>query len=195
MANVERVIIMNHLTIKQLPYGKTVRKWLKDRYGVEEANRIWQIFWQKAGIRKGSRLTSCWQVSKGDERLYGDLPGLRFERTGTIGKGADRCDFYMKKVWARRMVTLSEALLSLWKKESCFCSILQILPFLHITGSWSRLPICVLNIHWATCFPAWTMLDSIYTRPRIFCVNKQESLSMPFLSWKSLSGGLSLLNM
>ena len=44
MANVERVIIMNHLTIKQLPYGKTVGKWLKDRYGVEEANRIWQIF-------------------------------------------------------------------------------------------------------------------------------------------------------
>ena len=42
MANVERVIIMNHLTIKQLPYGKTVRKWLKDRYGVEEANRIWR---------------------------------------------------------------------------------------------------------------------------------------------------------
>ena len=33
-----------------------------------------------------------------DERLYGDLPGLRFERTGTIGKGADRCDFCMKKV-------------------------------------------------------------------------------------------------
>ena len=42
MANVERVIIMNHLTIKQLPYGKTVGKWLKDRYGVEEANRIWR---------------------------------------------------------------------------------------------------------------------------------------------------------
>ncbi len=33
-----------------------------------------------------------------DERIYGNLPGLKFERTGTIGKGAERCDFLMKKV-------------------------------------------------------------------------------------------------
>ena len=33
-----------------------------------------------------------------DERVYGNLPGLKFERTGTLGKGADRCDFYLKKV-------------------------------------------------------------------------------------------------
>ena len=32
-----------------------------------------------------------------DERLYGRLPGLRFERTGTLGKGAERCDFYLRK--------------------------------------------------------------------------------------------------
>ncbi len=32
-----------------------------------------------------------------DERIYGNLPGLKFERTGTIGKGAPRCDFYLKK--------------------------------------------------------------------------------------------------
>lgn len=32
-----------------------------------------------------------------DERTYGNLPGLKFERTGTIGKGAARCDFYLKK--------------------------------------------------------------------------------------------------
>ncbi len=32
-----------------------------------------------------------------DERIYGRLPGLRFERTGTLGKGAERCDFRLKK--------------------------------------------------------------------------------------------------
>ena len=33
-----------------------------------------------------------------DERIYGNLPGLKFERTGTLGKGADRCDFYLRKI-------------------------------------------------------------------------------------------------
>ena len=33
-----------------------------------------------------------------DERIYGDLPGIRFERTGTLGKGASRCDFRIRKV-------------------------------------------------------------------------------------------------
>ncbi len=33
-----------------------------------------------------------------DERMYGNLPGLKFERTGTLGKGAERCDFCLRKV-------------------------------------------------------------------------------------------------
>lgn len=33
-----------------------------------------------------------------DERIYGNLPGLKFERTGTLGKGAARCDFYIRKL-------------------------------------------------------------------------------------------------
>lgn len=33
-----------------------------------------------------------------DERIYGHLPGLKFERTGTLGKGADRCDFSIRKI-------------------------------------------------------------------------------------------------
>ncbi|MBQ3708812.1 MAG: L-2-amino-thiazoline-4-carboxylic acid hydrolase [Clostridia bacterium] len=32
-----------------------------------------------------------------DDRIYGCLPGLQFLRTGTLGKGAERCDFWMKK--------------------------------------------------------------------------------------------------
>ena len=30
-----------------------------------------------------------------DDRIYGNLPGLEFIRTGTIGRGADKCDFYL----------------------------------------------------------------------------------------------------
>ncbi len=33
-----------------------------------------------------------------DERIYGNIPGILFERQGTIGKGADHCDFYVRKV-------------------------------------------------------------------------------------------------
>ena len=33
-----------------------------------------------------------------DERGYGNLPGLKFERKMTLGKGGDRCDFYFHKI-------------------------------------------------------------------------------------------------
>lgn len=32
-----------------------------------------------------------------DERTYGNLPGLQFIRTSTLGKGGERCDFYLTK--------------------------------------------------------------------------------------------------
>ena len=32
-----------------------------------------------------------------DERIYGKLNGLIFKRKGTLGKGADRCDFYIRR--------------------------------------------------------------------------------------------------
>lgn len=32
-----------------------------------------------------------------DDRTYGKLPEVKFERTGTLGKGADRCDFCIRK--------------------------------------------------------------------------------------------------
>ena len=31
-----------HMTIEQLPYGKPVQSWLKDRYGETEENQIWE---------------------------------------------------------------------------------------------------------------------------------------------------------
>ena len=32
-----------------------------------------------------------------DEWIYGNLPGLKFERTGTLGTGANRCDSCLKR--------------------------------------------------------------------------------------------------
>ena len=32
-----------------------------------------------------------------DDRMYGNLPGLKFIRTGTLGKGSQKCDFYLKR--------------------------------------------------------------------------------------------------
>ena len=32
-----------------------------------------------------------------DEWIYGNLPGLKFERAGTLGTGADKCDFCLKR--------------------------------------------------------------------------------------------------
>ena len=35
-------MMMSHMTIEALPYGKPVQSWLKDRYGETEANHIWE---------------------------------------------------------------------------------------------------------------------------------------------------------
>ncbi|MBR6851574.1 MAG: L-2-amino-thiazoline-4-carboxylic acid hydrolase [Lachnospiraceae bacterium] len=35
-------MMVRHMTIEQLPYGKPVCSWLKDRYGEAEANKIWE---------------------------------------------------------------------------------------------------------------------------------------------------------
>ena len=43
----------------------------------------------------------CPEITKifcgNDNRVYGNLPGVVFERTGTLGTGADRCDFCIRK--------------------------------------------------------------------------------------------------
>ncbi len=43
----------------------------------------------------------CPEITKifceNDDRIFGSLPGLQFLRTETLGRGAERCDFRMKK--------------------------------------------------------------------------------------------------
>lgn len=44
----------------------------------------------------------CFELTKifcdNDERGYGNLPGIRFERKTTLGKGGECCDFYIRKL-------------------------------------------------------------------------------------------------
>lgn len=40
-------------------------------------------------------LTSTFCLS--DDRVYGDMCGIAFERKGTIGRGNDKCDFYFHR--------------------------------------------------------------------------------------------------
>ena len=35
-----------------------------------------------------------------DDLLFGDLPGIAWERTKTLGRGDDRCDFRFRRVTA-----------------------------------------------------------------------------------------------
>lgn len=43
----------------------------------------------------GKELTSTFCLS--DDRVYGDMCGIAFERKGTIGRGNDKCDFYFHR--------------------------------------------------------------------------------------------------
>ena len=47
------------------------------------------------------RELGCFELTKifcgNDERVYGNLPKIAFERSGTLGMGADRCDFCVRK--------------------------------------------------------------------------------------------------
>ncbi len=46
--------------------------------------------------------TGCPELTKifceNDDRVYGNLSGIEFRRTSTLGKGSDRCDFYFRRV-------------------------------------------------------------------------------------------------
>ena len=77
----------------------TEEKWLEDLYGAEyrdycrRVNRCWPWYFTELGCPELTKV-----FCKNDERTYGNLPGLKFERTGTLGKGAQRCDFLIRKV-------------------------------------------------------------------------------------------------
>ena len=82
--------------------------WRRNNYGVFDTNTMSK----QRRDRRANRLccdrkrchqkyVGCPELTKifcaNDDRFYGNLPGLEFRRTGTLGTGASRCDFNMKK--------------------------------------------------------------------------------------------------
>ena len=47
-----------------------------------------------------------------DDKVYGRLPGLRFQRNETIGRGGERCDFCIRRIRRWQDMILSGALFS-----------------------------------------------------------------------------------
>ncbi len=65
----------------------------KDEYRMDVLSCPYCRYFTELGCPELTRI-----YCENDERTYGNLPGIVFERTGTLGKGADRCDFCIRKV-------------------------------------------------------------------------------------------------
>ena len=65
----------------------------KGEYRMDIVSCPYDRFFKELGCPELTKI-SCGS----DDRVYGDLPGLRFERTTTIGRGGERCDFCIRKV-------------------------------------------------------------------------------------------------
>ena len=64
----------------------------KDKYRMDVLACPYCRYFTELGCPELTRI-----YCENDERTYGHLPGIVFERTGTLGKGADRCDFRIRK--------------------------------------------------------------------------------------------------
>ena len=58
-------------------------------YRVDFLQCPYMKYWELLGCKE---LTSTFCLS--DDRVYGNMCGITFERHGTIGRGSDKCDFY-----------------------------------------------------------------------------------------------------
>ena len=84
------------LKIMNKELGMTVKKNTKKKKGEYRMDIVSCPYWRYMTDLGCPELTKIF--CDNDERVYGNLPGLKFERTGTLGKGAKRCDFYLRKV-------------------------------------------------------------------------------------------------
>ena len=64
----------------------------KDGYRMDITSCPYDRYFSELGCPELTRI-----FCDNDERTYGNLPGLKFSRSTTLGKGGKRCDFYLKK--------------------------------------------------------------------------------------------------
>ena len=65
----------------------------KGEYRMDVVSCPYNRYFTKLGCPELTKI-SC----GADDHVYGNLPGLKFERTMTIGRGGERCDFCIRKV-------------------------------------------------------------------------------------------------
>ena len=65
----------------------------KGAYRMDILSCPYQTYFTQLGCPELTRI-----FCENDDRTYGNLPGLAFERNSTLGKGGKRCDFYLRKV-------------------------------------------------------------------------------------------------
>ncbi|MBQ1373838.1 MAG: L-2-amino-thiazoline-4-carboxylic acid hydrolase [Aeriscardovia sp.] len=70
---------------------------LRLAFGALFLNRLKALFGSVEVLAYPGYLLFCRLVSYDDIAFSGLMPEIRFERTGTLGKNADRCDFHFVK--------------------------------------------------------------------------------------------------
>ena len=65
----------------------------KDEYRMDIVSCPYFRYFTELGCPELTKL-SCGT----DDRAYGNLPGLKFERSTTLGRGGERCDFWIRKI-------------------------------------------------------------------------------------------------
>ena len=65
---------------------------------IEADNRHYRVDVLQCPYMKHCELLGCKELTStfclSDDRVYGNMCGIIFERQGTIGRGSDKCDFY-----------------------------------------------------------------------------------------------------
>ncbi len=65
---------------------------------IEYDNKHYKVDVLQCPYAKYCELLGCKELTStfcfSDDRVYGDMRGITFERQGTIGRGSDKCDFY-----------------------------------------------------------------------------------------------------
>lgn len=65
---------------------------------IEADNRHYRVDVLQCPYMKYCELLGCKELTStfclSDDRVYGNMCGITFERQGTIGRGSDKCDFY-----------------------------------------------------------------------------------------------------
>ena len=65
---------------------------------IEADSRHYRVDVLQCPYRKYCELLGCKELTEtfclSDDRVYGNMCGIAFERHGTIGRGSDKCDFY-----------------------------------------------------------------------------------------------------